>query len=134
MILHISDHQFFPLSCNQLNINSDRFVQVVACVILTEVAHGSNTKQMKTTAAFDKKTQEYVINTPDFLAAKCWSGNLSKTATMGILFAQLVTNGQSHGLHAFVVPLRDPRTLLPFPGLLIGDMGEKIGLHGIDNG
>ncbi|XP_045475294.1 peroxisomal acyl-coenzyme A oxidase 3 isoform X2 [Harmonia axyridis] len=108
--------------------------KVVACIILTEVAHGSNTKQMKTTATFDRKTQEFIINTPDFLAAKCWSGNLGKTATLGIVFAQLITNGQNYGLHAFVVPLRDPKTLLPYPGLTIGDMGEKIGLHGIDNG
>ncbi|XP_044753120.1 peroxisomal acyl-coenzyme A oxidase 3 isoform X2 [Coccinella septempunctata] len=108
--------------------------KVVACFILTEVAHGSNTKQMKTTATFDKNTQEFVINTPDFLAAKCWSGNLGKTATLGIVFAQLIANDQNYGLHAFVVPLRDPKTLLPYPGLIIGDMGEKIGLHGIDNG
>lgn len=108
--------------------------QTLSCVALTEVAHGSNTKSMRTTATFDKETQEFVINTPDFEAAKCWVGNLGKTCTLSLLFAQLYTNGQCHGLHAFVVPIRDPKTLLPYPGIIVGDIGEKIGLNGIDNG
>ena len=106
----------------------------LSCLALTEVAHGSNTKKMRTTSTYDTKTQEFVINTPDFQAAKCWVGNLGKSCTLALLFAQLYTNEQCYGLHAFVVPIRDPVTLLPYPGVTIGDMGEKIGLHGIDNG
>lgn len=52
--------------------------QLLSCVALTEVAHGSDTKQMRTTATYDKDTREFVINTPDFEAAKCWVGNLGK--------------------------------------------------------
>lgn len=51
---------------------------MLACLALTEVAHGSNTKQMRTTATYDPRTKEFIINTPDFEAAKCWVGNLGK--------------------------------------------------------
>ncbi|XP_066998147.2 peroxisomal acyl-coenzyme A oxidase 3 [Anabrus simplex] len=109
--------------------------EILSCLALTEVSHGSNTKKMRTTATYDPKTREFVIHTPDFLAAKCWVGNLGKTCTHAILFAQLITaDGTCHGLHVFIVPIRDPKTLLPYSGIIVGDMGEKTGLNGIDNG
>ena len=36
------------------------------------MAHGSDAKATRTTATYDPKTEEFVLHTPDFEAAKCW--------------------------------------------------------------
>lgn len=89
---------------------------------------------MRTSATYDKTKKVFVMNSRDFAAAKCWAGGLGQTATHGIVYAQLILDGVNYGLHAFVVPLRNPKTMLPYPGLIMGDMGEKAGLNGVDNG
>ncbi|XP_053625222.1 peroxisomal acyl-coenzyme A oxidase 3 [Plodia interpunctella] len=109
--------------------------EILASFSLTEIAHGSDARLMRTTATYDPTQKEFVIHTPDFEAAKCWVGNLGRSCTHTLLFAQLITpDGENHGLHGFVVPVRNPDTLETYPGLIVGDMGEKIGVNGIDNG
>ncbi|XP_032711614.1 peroxisomal acyl-coenzyme A oxidase 3 isoform X1 [Lontra canadensis] len=110
-------------------------MEIFGCFAVTELSHGSNAKAVRTTAHYDPTTEEFIIHTPDFEAAKFWVGNMGKTATHAVVFAQLYTpGGQCHGLHSFVVQIRDPKTLLPMPGVMVGDMGKKLGLNGVDNG
>ncbi|RWS29699.1 Peroxisomal acyl-coenzyme A oxidase 3-like protein [Leptotrombidium deliense] len=135
-------YEFFTLSLRATG--STRHMSVMdelmdfnalGCIALTEMAHGSNTKGIKTTATFDSKTNEFILNTPSLEAAKVWSGNLGQTATHAVVFAQFYAeDGKCHGLNVFLVPVRDPKTLIPYPSITVGDMGPKIGLNGLDNG
>ncbi|XP_077301266.1 acyl-CoA oxidase 3 isoform X2 [Arctopsyche grandis] len=109
--------------------------EIIGCFALTEVAHGSNAKGMKTTATYDVKNKQFVMNSPNFEAAKCWVGNLGQSATHAVVYAKLITSdGKDQGLHPFIIPVRCSKSLRPFPGVIVGDIGEKIGANGLDNG
>nr|XP_039324124.1 LOW QUALITY PROTEIN: peroxisomal acyl-coenzyme A oxidase 3 [Saimiri boliviensis boliviensis] len=110
-------------------------MEIFGCFALTELSHGSNTKAIRTTAHYNPATEEFIIHSPDFEAAKFWVGNMGKTATHAVVFAQLhVPGGQCHGLHPFIIQIRDPKTLFPMPGVMVGDIGKKLGQNGLDNG
>ena len=101
---------------------------------LTELGHGSNASGVETTATYDYKTREFVLHTPNSLAAKWWIGAVGKTANMTVVFARMVLHGNDYGVHVFLVPIRDYETHTPLPGVVIGDCGPKEGCQGIDNG
>ena len=110
-------------------------VDLPGCFAMTELEHGSNVNSLGTQAVFDASTEEFVITTPSDGATKWWIGNAANDGRCATVFAQLTTKGENHGVHAFVVPLRDEATgnsLLP--GVAICDCGVKVGLNGVDNG
>ncbi len=106
---------------------------LVGCFAMTETGHGSNVQALATTATYDGTAREFVLSTPDDSARKDYIGNAACHASTAVVFAQLVLEGRSEGVHAFVVPIRDGEGRL-CPGVRIEDDGPKIGLNGVDNG
>ena len=107
--------------------------RLLGCFAMTETGHGSNVQALGTTATYDPDTSEFVIRTPDDSARKDYIGNAAQHGRTAVVFGQLVIGGESQGVHAFVVPIRDENGD-PVPGVRIEDCGAKIGLNGVDNG
>ncbi|KAI6192051.1 Acyl-coenzyme A oxidase [Aphelenchoides bicaudatus] len=100
----------------------------------TELKHGTNVNNLETTATYDPRTQEFVLHSPTRTSYKWWSGNLAVSAQMGVVMAQLWTQGKCYGMHPFFVQLRDFETHEPMLGIQIGDIGENFGLVAHDIG
>lgn len=109
-------------------------LEIPGCFAMTETGHGSDVASIATTATYDEATDEFVIHTPFRAAWKDYIGNAAVDGLAAVVFAQLVTKGVSHGVHAFYVQLRDPITHEFMPGVGGEDDGIKGGLNGIDNG
>lgn len=107
-------------------------LRVPGAFAMTETGHGSDVSAVGTTATFDEATGEFVIHTPFRAAWKDYLGNAALHGTAAVVFAQLITKGVNHGVHAFYVPIRDENGFLP--GVGGEDDGIKGGLNGIDNG
>ncbi len=105
---------------------------LLGCFAMTETGHGSNVKDLETTATYYHSTKEIVVHSPTFSAGKEYIGN-AMHSTMAAVFAQLIVEGENHGVHTVLVPIRDANhnTL---PGIKIEDCGYKMGLNGVDNG
>nr|XP_039271980.1 acyl-coenzyme A oxidase 3, peroxisomal-like [Styela clava] len=104
----------------------------IGCFGLTELGYGNNAVEMETTAVYDKSTKEFIVNTPTALAQKYWITNGAVHAKHVVVFAQLQTNGENHGIHAILVRIRDDN-LKVMPNVRVEDMGYKMGLNGVDN-
>ena len=103
------------------------------CFAMTETGHGSDVQQLRTTCTYDPATQCFDLHTPHQAARKDYIGNAAKDGRMAVVFAQLISQGRNHGVHAWLVPIRDEDGT-PCAGVTIGDDGPKAGLNGVDNG
>src|SRR5699024_6313062 len=101
-ILHLGDaelHEKWPLDAQAGRLLGARW--------MTELGAGSDVASVATTATYDPQGEESVIDTPFRAATKEYIGNAARDASAAVVFAQLITAGVNHGVHAFFVPVRD---------------------------
>ncbi len=103
------------------------------CFAMSEVGHGSNVADLETVVRWSGQKKCFVLHTPGESARKDWAGNAALHARFATVFAQLEVGAERHGVHAFVVPIRDAKGAA-LPGVRLGDSGHKLGLNGVDNG
>lgn len=49
-------------------------------------------------------------------------------ANHALVFAQLIIKGKKHGVHPFIVRIRD-ENWNPLPGITVGDIGPKMAFY-----
>jgi acyl-CoA oxidase len=107
--------------------------QLLGGFAMTEIGHGSNVQALETTAVYDSEHRDFIINSPSYSSGKTFIGNAAVDGQFMVVFAQLHIGAANHGVHAFVIAIRDENGQ-PLPGVIIEDNGLKLGLNGVDNG
>src|SRR6201987_1580559 len=107
--------------------------QLLGGFAMTEIGHGSNVHSLVTIAVYDSEHRDFIINSPSYSSGKTFIGNAAVDGQFMVVFAQLHIGAANHGVHAFLVPIRDENGQ-PLPGVSIEDNGHKLGLNGVDNG
>ncbi|XP_071134383.1 peroxisomal acyl-coenzyme A oxidase 1-like [Mytilus edulis] len=146
----------FPHEANPININTTMFIptieqqgteeqktkwlplayqeKIIGTYAQTEIGHGTFLRGLETTATYDPKTKEFILNTPSLSATKFWPAGLGRTSNYCVVVAQLYTQGKCHGIHIFMLQLRSLEDHSQLPGIENGVIGNKFGFGSNDNG
>ncbi|CAO1634974.1 unnamed protein product [Sympodiomycopsis kandeliae] len=110
--------------------------EILGAYLQTELGHGTNVQGLETLATYDEANDCFDVHSPTLTSTKWWAGGSGLTCTHGIVQAQLIIKGKSHGPHLFFVPMRSLETHEKLPGIVAGDIGPKTygAFGGLDNG
>lgn len=127
ILANASPEQMFSLAPKILTF------QIIGAYAQTELGHGSNVRGLETRATFDRASDQFIMSTPTLTSSKWWPGALGCVATHAMVYAQLIIDGKSYGVHAFFMQIRDEHHH-PLPGIELGDLGTKMGDGANDTG
>ncbi|WP_025856995.1 acyltransferase domain-containing protein [Pseudomonas sp. CHM02] len=104
---------------------------------LTEIGRSNSHMGACVEAIFEADTRTFVLNTPNKAALKFANVGINNLDKVGVVFAQVIVEGQPCGVFAFVLPLSDARG--PRPGISMSSPAEiravplDYGLASFDN-
>ncbi|XP_073844176.1 acyl-coenzyme A oxidase 1-like isoform X1 [Musca autumnalis] len=108
--------------------------EIIGTFAQTELGHGTYLRGLEARADYDRKTEEFILNTPKLTSYKWWPGGLGQTCNYCIFVAQLHIDNEPKGMAMFVTQIRDEETHMPLPGVHVGEIGKKMGMNGVNNG
>ena len=79
MALHTERHLPFMKKVSNL--------ENMGCFCFTELGYGNNAPKMETTAIYDDKAKEFIVNSPTTMSQKYWITNGACHANYAIVFA-----------------------------------------------
>ncbi|MDT3229880.1 acyl-CoA dehydrogenase family protein [Pseudomonas sp. rhizo25] len=95
----------------------------------TEVAGGTDVRNVRTTVTYDRQNHSLVLDSPSPEACKCWIGNALRAAQVLMVLARLIVDGEDQGHHWFRVVIRKRENGRLLNGVKIMTCDPKGGIH-----
>ena len=95
----------------------------------TEVAVGSDVRNIQTTVTYHRQTHRLILDSPSPEACKCWIGNTFRAAQVVIVLGRLIVEGEDQGHHWFRVVIRQRENGRLRTGVKIMACDPKGGIH-----
>ena len=118
-------------SAAQIKRYSDEIVHLrkVYAFGCTEVAVGSDVRNVRTTVTYTRQDHRLVLDSPSPQACKCWIGNAFRAAQVVMVLARLIVDGEDQGHHWFRVVIRTRENGRLLNGVKIMACDPKGGIH-----
>lgn len=95
----------------------------------TEIGRGTDIYNIGTIVIYNKKNNNFILQTPTNDACKFWIGNALYSAKYGMVLAKLIIDDKNMGHHWFRVQLRKNKNDILEDGIKIIECDPKGGIH-----
>ena len=78
LVLYHNSLKNIGTSMHNIHIERALNFEDIGCFAMTEFGHGSNVKNIQTTATYDNNSKEFILHSPNIDSYKWWIGNKFK--------------------------------------------------------